>query len=135
VTAVEADAIARRFEALPGLVAADADLVRRGRFLDVDFEIGVGALALLAEVRRGEVRSVARGPFLLRPWVFAVRAEPAAWAAFLEPVPRPGWHDILALSKAGRLRIEGNLQPFMANLQYVKDVLAAPRRALGEAPR
>ena len=33
----------------------------------------------------------------------------------------------MALSKVGLARIEGNLQPFMANLQYVKDVVAAPR--------
>ena len=30
------------------------------------------------------------------------------------------------------LRIEGNLQPFMANLQYIKDVVTAPRALLTE---
>ena len=44
-----------------------------------------------------------------------------------EPVPAPGVHDLMALSKQGLVRIEGNLQPFMANLQFVKDVIAAPR--------
>ena len=57
-----------------------------------------------------------------------------AWLEFLAPVPKPGWHDIMALSKRGVARIEGNLQPFMANLQYIKDVLAAPRADAGAAP-
>ena len=121
--------ILRMFEALPKLVAADADLVRRGRFLSTEFEIGVGKVPLHVTIASGEVRSVTRGPFLLRPWVFALRAEPATWEALLQPVPAPGVHDLLALAKTGLLRIEGNLQPFMANLQYVKDVVAKPRRA------
>ena len=115
------------FLALPQLVAADPDLIRRGRFLSTEFEIGVGVVPLLVSVANGEVRSVARGPFLLKPWVFALRAEPATWEALLQPVPAPGVHDLMALSKTGRVRIEGNLQPFMANLQYVKDVLTKPR--------
>ena len=119
--------VVRMFEQLPDLVAGDADLVRRGRFLTTDFELGIGRCALLVSIASGEVRSVVRGPFLLRPWAFALRGEPETWAALLEPVPAPGVHDLMALSKSGRVRIEGNLQPFMANLQYVKDVIAAPR--------
>jgi len=123
----DAEPIARRFEALPGLVAADTRLIDRGRFLTVDWKIGIGPLALLVSVERGRVASVARGPFLLRPWAFALTAPAEVWRRFLEPIPAPGFHDILALSKAQRLSIEGNLQPLMANLQYVKDVLALAR--------
>jgi hypothetical protein len=43
-------------------------------------------------------------------------------------VPRAGYHDLFALTRFGHARIEGDLQPLMANLRYVKDVLAAPRR-------
>jgi hypothetical protein len=129
----ETERITRLFEALPGLVAGDSDLVRRGRHFTGDFEIGVGTQQLIVSVVSGEVKAVARGPFLLRPWMFAVRAAPATWAALLEPVPAPGVHDILALSKRGLARIEGNLQPFMANLQYVKDMLGKPRALNGKA--
>lgn len=124
-----AEAIACLFETLPRRVGEDPDLVRRGRFLDSDMLIGIGTIELVVSIRSGKVTGVTRGPFLLKPWAFAIRAEPETWDAFLEPMPKAGWHDILALSKTGRLKIEGNLQPFMANLQYVKDVLAAPRRS------
>jgi hypothetical protein len=43
-------------------------------------------------------------------------------------VPAPGYHDIFAMTKGGRARVEGNLQPLMANLRFIKDLLAAPRR-------
>lgn len=119
------------FEALPRLVDGDPDLQRRGRFLDCEFTIGVGKTPLHVTVRSGKVVSVARGPFLLRPATFALEADGAAWLEFLAPMPRPGAHDIFALSKAGRLKISGNLVPLMGNLQYVKDVLAAPRAIVG----
>ena len=127
--ALDAEGVAARFLELPKRASAESDLTRRGRFLSCDFEVGVGAIPLLVSIAEGQVREVRRGPFLLRPWTFAIRADADTWARFLEPVPAAGWHDILALSKTGRLRIEGDLQPFMGNLQYVKDVLALARTA------
>ena len=118
------------FERLPALVGDNADLMRRGRFLTTDFAIVVGATPLLVRVERGRVTSVARGPFLLRPWTFSITAEPQTWLALLKPVPNPGTHDLMALSKTGLARIEGNLQPFMANLQVIKDIVTAPRAVM-----
>jgi hypothetical protein len=131
-TADAQERIARLFEELPSLVAADADLLRRGRFLTCDFELGIGGLALIVSIAEGGVESVTRGPFLLRPWAFAVRMAPEDWQRFLRPMPEPGWHDLMALTKRGAARIEGDLWPFMANLQYIKDVLAAPRALAGD---
>jgi hypothetical protein len=122
-TDASADAIARRFEALPALLAGDAVLARRGRFMTCDFKLGVGDIPLVVGVAEGRVR----GPFLLRPWVFGLTAPAGIWSRFLEAIPEAGYHDIMALSKTRQLAIEGNLQPLMANLQFVKDVVAAPR--------
>ena len=134
--AIDADTerVANLFAALPLLVSGNADLIRRGRFLTCDLELGIGNLPLSVSIVDGAVRSVTRGPFLLKPWVFAIRMPADAWLKFLAPVPEPGWHDVMALSKRGMARIEGNLQPFMANLQYVKDLLAAPRTGAGAGP-
>jgi hypothetical protein len=127
----EAERLAGLFLGLPAHVNADADLVRRGRFLTCDFELGIGATVLAVRIENGRIASVARGPFLLKSWDFAIRMPADTWLKFLAPVPEPGWHDVMALTKSGAARIEGNLQPFMANLQYVKDVLAAPRGRAG----
>ena len=120
---------APEIEALPALVDADPALVRRGRFLTVTFLLGVGDTAYLIRVVEGRIASVERGPFLLRPWSFAIRASADAWQRFWAPVPAPGYHDLFAMTRIGAARVEGDLYPLMAHLRYIKDVLAAPRRA------
>jgi pimeloyl-ACP methyl ester carboxylesterase len=115
------------FERLPDLVDADRSLVRRGRFFTATFLVEVGATAYLIHVREGRVDRVERGPFLMREHAFAVRASEEAWRRFWEPLPAPGYHDIFAMARHGHARIEGDLVPLMANLRYVKDLLALPR--------
>lgn len=116
-------------ERLAELVNADASLVRRGRYLSTTFMIQTGDTSWLVRVHEGRVQDVARGPFLMRSWSFAVRASEDAWRRFWEPVPAPGYHDLFAMTKDGHAIVEGDLQPLMANLRYVKDVLAKPRRS------
>lgn len=123
-----ADRVIRLFARLPALVSADADLTRRARFLTCDFKLGIGSQELIVSLVEGAVRAVDRGPFLLRPCAFSLSAAAGIWSQLLEPVPKAGVHDIMALSKQGLLRIEGNLQPFMANLQVIKDIVTKPRQ-------
>lgn len=125
------------FERLPDLVDADASLVRRGRFFTGTVLVEVGATAYLIHVAEGRVPRVERGPFLMREHAFAIRASDEAWRRFWEPVPAPGYHDIFAMARHGHARIEGNLVPLMANLRYVKDLLAllrAPSPSLPSPP-
>ena len=123
--------LAARLERLPDLVNGDARLVERGRFLSVELQIGLGRVPYHLAIEHGRVASLERGPHLLRPWRFAVRAGQEVWWRFWQAVPAPQDHDIFAFSKRGELTIEGDLQPFMANLFYFKDVLAAPRQPGG----
>lgn len=115
-------------EKLPELVNDDEVLVRRGRYLSVDFMIEVGERQYIVRVREGRIAGVDTGPFVMPSWTFAVRGSAEAWERFWEPVPAPGWNDIFALRKDGRMTLEGDLQPLMANLLYVKEVLATPRK-------
>ncbi len=120
-------------ERLAELVNEDAALVRRGRFLDVDFLVEVGEAPHLIRIRGGRVAEVESGPVLMRPWRFAIRAPAEDWARFWEAVPAPSHADIFAMTKRGVAVVEGDLAPLMANLRYVKELLAAPRRLAGEA--
>jgi hypothetical protein len=119
--------------ALPRLVNEDAWLVARGRFVSLELRVDLGDAPYHLVFERGRVAAVERGPFLLRPWRFAVRGEEAAWRRFWLPCPPPHCHDIFALAKSGAFRIEGDLYPLMANLLYFKAVLAAPRRLAAAA--
>ena len=53
---------------------------------------------------------------------------------FWKKLPPPGHNDIFALFKRGKLTIEGDLHPFMANLLYIKDVLARRARRPSNEP-
>jgi hypothetical protein len=116
-------------ERIQDLVNADTNLVRRGRFLSTTFLIQVGEQGYLVKIIEGRIASVTPGPFVTPNYSFALRAPRDEWEMFWEKVPKPGHNDIFALFKRGKLTIEGDLHPFMANLLYIKDVLAAPRRA------
>ncbi|HSL51462.1 MAG TPA: hypothetical protein VK878_20505 [Candidatus Deferrimicrobiaceae bacterium] len=105
--------------------------MRRGRYLTATFLVEAGGTEFLVLVREGRIAGVERGPFLMRSWTFALRASAEAWERFWDPVPAPGYHDLFAMKKLGVARIEGDLAPLMANLRYVKDVVAAPRRKRG----
>ncbi len=114
-------------ETLRDLVNGNAGLVRRGRYLSTTFLVETGATAWLVTVHEGRVEKVERGPFLMRAWSFKVGASEDAWRRFWEPVPAAGWHDLFAMAKGGHATVEGDLRPLMANLRYVKDVLAKLR--------
>ena len=115
-------------EAIERHVNADANLVRRGRFVDTTFMIAVDDTQYLIRISGGRVAGVTAGPFITPNYSFALRASREAWEKFWQPQPPLGFTDIFALVKNKLLRIEGDLHPFMANLLYFKDVLAAPRR-------
>lgn len=119
-------------ETLPELVNGDLVLLRRGKFLSTRFLVGVGESEYLVDIREGRIERVERGPFVMPSWRFALRGSAEAWSKFWQKVPPPGYHDLFALSKRGLLAIEGDLHPLMANILYLKGVLAAPRRLGGK---
>ncbi len=120
-------------ERIAELVNADANLVRRGRFLSTTFLMEIGEQGYLVKIIEGRIVSVTPGPFVTPNYSFALRAPRDEWEMFWKKMPGPGHNDIFALFKRGKLTIEGDLHPFMANLLYIKDVLAAPRQeAIGE---
>jgi len=97
------------------------------RALNLDLMVQFSDYPVLLRIRDGAVASCDENLPPLQSWDVAIKADDEVWRAFWQPVPEPGWHDILALRKRGLMSIEGRLQPLMANLQYVKDLLATPR--------
>ena len=119
---------ADRFARLPGLLAADADLLRRGRWLSVDCRVDIGNEPFFLAIRDGGLSAFERGARLMRSTAFVVRASDEAWTAHWQPLPEPGWHDLFALTKRGAASFDGDLRPLLQNLQFFKDLLALPRR-------
>ena len=105
-------AIIQAFAGIPALLEQDPALIYRG----------------------GRIIDLTPAPVLMRSWRFSYRASAVAWAEYWKPAPRPGWHDLLALTKREEATLEGDLHPFMAHLQYFKDVLALPRLHVSAVP-
>jgi hypothetical protein len=124
-------------DTIPRHVNADANLVRRGRFVDTTFMIAIDDAYTLIRVQEGRITKVTPGPFITPDYSFALRASREVWEKFWQPLPPLGFTDVFALVKQKLMRVEGDIHPFMANLLYFKDVLAAPRKddAEGQASR
>jgi hypothetical protein len=123
-------AVITAFAAIPALLEQSPSLMLRGRLLDCDCLLGPMERPFHASIRGGRIVDLSPSPLLMRSWRFSYRATPEAWAEYWKPMPRPGWHDLLALTKRKQATLEGDLHPFMTHLQYFKDLLALPRQKL-----
>jgi len=113
---------------IASLVNADAKLVHRGRFVDTTFMIAIDDADTLIRIQEGRITKLTAGPFITPDYSFALRASRSVWEKFWQPLPPLGFTDVFALVKQKLMRVEGDLHPFMANLLYFKDVIAAPRK-------
>jgi hypothetical protein len=115
------------FAEIPAMLDQAPALILRGRTLDCECLLGPMEHPFHASIRGGRIIDLTPATGLMRSWRFSFRASPTAWVEYWKPVPRPGWHDIFALTKRKEALLEGDLHPFMTHLQYFKDVLALPR--------
>ena len=122
----EDDVVARLLR-LPDQLERAPALQERGRFLSVDWLVGIPGRPFRVRIEQGRIVRMDEAPKVMANWRFAYRARPEAWMEFWQPMPKAGWHDLLALTKRGAATLEGDLHPFIANLQYFKDLLALPR--------
>ena len=118
-------------ETLKDRVNRDQALVRRGRRVNLTFLLGVGAEDFLITIRDGKVDAVAPRRLATDSGVFAIRAAAETWAEHWRPMPKRDYHDVWSMLPKGLAKIDGDLLPLMQNLQYFKDVMAAPRAAGG----
>ena len=116
--------LATRF--VDSIKRADVALAGRGRWVHASCLLSFGDESVLLDVDAGRLTVTDPVP-LMRISDFSIQGTAAAWRALWKAMPPPGWHDLFALAKRGEIRIEGNLHPFLANLQYFKDVLTLPR--------
>lgn len=112
---------------ISAMVNANRALVHRGRFVSTTFVIGVDDRDYFVTVERGRITALETRQRPLQRWQFALRAAAPDWQKFWQPMPAPGWHDLFAMAKSGRLEISGDILPFMANLRFFKELLASPR--------
>ena len=119
--------VAEIFATLPALLDADSRLLHAGRLLSVDCLLGPSEKPFLVSIHAGRIADMRAPPKIMPTWRFGYTASPQAWTEYWRPEPKPGWHDLLALTKRGEAQLTGDIYPFMTHLQYFKDLLALPR--------
>ncbi|OWU83347.1 hypothetical protein ATO6_19675 [Oceanicola sp. 22II-s10i] len=95
--------------------------------LDMKLMLSSDTDDVLVTIREGAVTQCTPGPHVMASYDTRLVATTEAWTEYLAAVPRPGYHDIFALLRAGSIRFEGNLLPMMQNLLYIKRLLASLR--------
>lgn len=126
-------AVIETFAKIPAMLGRAPALLLRGRLLTCECLLGPSDHPFHVSIRAGAIVDMTPAPVLMRSWRFAYRASPQAWTEYWQPMPRAGWHDLLALTKRKEAVVEGDLHPFMTHLQYFKDLLALPRLRRGVA--
>ena len=114
-------------EDLPRLVNDDEALVRRGRWVNLTFVLGIGPDDFLVHVEAGRIRAVEPRRLQTQSGRFAIRAAAETWVQHWRAVPRRDYHDIWSMLPRGLASLDGDLLPLMQNLQYFKDVIASLR--------
>lgn len=104
-------------------------LLRMGRHLSTVFMLSTDQQDWLVKIEQGRVISLHGGPLVMPSYTFRMVANECDWRDFLQPVPAPGCHDLMALLRRGVLRFEGDLHPLMSHLLYFKLLLATLRPA------
>jgi len=108
-----ADAVTKAFADIPALLEQTPALIARGRLLDCECLLGPTSHPFHASIRAGHIVALVPAPVLMRSWRFSYRAQPAAWVEYWQAAPRPGWHDLLALTK--RLTVFGTVHAPLFN--------------------
>ena len=126
-------AVITAFVAIPALLEQTPALIARGRFLDCECLLGPTNHPSRLDPCRPHHRTDA-GAGADAVLAFLYRATPAAWAEYWQAAPKPGWHDLLALTKRGEAMLEGDLHPFMAHLQYFKGLAGTAAASFCDDP-
>ena len=110
-------------EQLKDLVNANPALVRRGRWTNAVMLLGIGEENHWVTIREGRIESVKAEDWRVSAFDFAIKGTAEAWDKFWSDPPPPRHHDISALVREGKVRLEGNIDLLQANFLYLKLVL------------
>jgi len=108
-------------------VASDESLQRRGRYVNLTFQLGIGDDDYLLTVQSGRITDVRLRSLSTETGTFSIRATLQHWRNFWRPVPPRDYQDLFSMLPKRYAQIDGDVLPLMQNLQYFKDLLACGR--------
>ena len=108
-------------------VNSNQDLLKRGKWVNLTFTFGIENTDYLIEIINGKVNSIKKRVLLTKSGVFRIHGESVSWEKHWLKNPPRDYHDIFAMLAKKIIILEGDLTPFIQNLQYFKDLIASNR--------
>jgi pimeloyl-ACP methyl ester carboxylesterase len=118
------------FASLAAALDGNAALQRRARLAAFSFAVLGGTEAVT--VRVGERLLVEKGAAANA--AFGLTASPTTWAEFAKPVPAVGFQSLVAMQRAGHLRVEGDILVWGRHMLFLEQVFATLRPAAPTQP-
>lgn len=123
-------------------VASWAEACRRNTewdafYTDAEFAFLVrsGGDEVLIRVSRREPWSWSTAPSADDAWQFSLSAPVAVWTEFWRPVPRPPYHNLLAMmARVPDFRVDGDRRVFFQHAYLVRRILETGRAVMNGAP-
>lgn len=113
---------------ITGRVNGDSALTRRGRYVNLTFQLGINNDDYLFTIKQGCIVGIEQRQLSTETGVFSIRASLSHWQQFWLPVPPRDYQDLFSMLPKQLAQIDGDVLPLMQNLQYFKDVLACGRQ-------
>ena len=108
-------------------INSNQDLLKRGKWVNLTFTFGIENTDYLIEIINGKVNSIKKRVLLTKSGVFRIHGESVSWEKHWRKNPPRDYHDIFAMLAKKIIILEGDLTPFIQNLQYFKDLIASNR--------
>ncbi|MFK7962554.1 MAG: hypothetical protein AB8C46_01160 [Burkholderiaceae bacterium] len=120
------------FERWRVALAADAEAAVRGHRCTLELCLYWDDTPWMISIKQGALAAAETGPWHMRIAGLTMRASAETWQTFWQPVPPPGFHDLMAMSSYGHCRIEGNIELMRTHLGFIKSLMAAPRQFIAQ---
>ncbi len=101
----------------------DKKQVHRGRFLNICFGLQIDEQGYVIKVEKGRITSILPSEQAVDKPVFTFSAASKAWDIFSQPMPPPGYQDVMAMVECGHAKLTGDVFPVLVNLFFVKGVV------------
>ena len=108
-------------------INSNQDLLKRGKWVNLTFTFGIENTDYLFEIINGKINSIKKRVLLTKSGVFRIHGQSVSWEKHWLKNPPRDYHDIFAMLAKKIIILEGDLTPFIQNLQYFKDLIASNR--------
>jgi hypothetical protein len=101
--------------------------VHRGRFLNICFALKIDEQTFIIKVEKGRIVAVEPEARSKNKPQFMFAAPSTSWDVYCQPLPPPGYQDVMAMVECGHAKLTGDIFPVLVNLFFVKGIVEGIR--------